>query len=46
MKTEALFEREATEREIWEHAALGQDVEVVIKPTRRRHGEMSVVVAA
>ena len=26
--------------------ALGQDVEVVIKPTRRKHGEMSVVVAA
>ena len=26
--------------------ALGQDVEVVIKPTRRKHGEMSVVIAA
>ena len=26
--------------------ALGQDVEVVIKPTRRKHGELSVVVAA
>jgi predicted XRE-type DNA-binding protein len=26
--------------------ALGQDVQVVIKPTRRKQGEMSVVVAA
>ena len=26
--------------------ALGQDVEVVIKPTRKRQGQMSVVVAA
>jgi hypothetical protein len=25
--------------------ALGQDVEVTVKPTRRQHGEVSLVVA-
>jgi hypothetical protein len=25
--------------------ALGQDVEIIVRPTRKEHGEMSVIVA-